>query len=83
MLHYQQSRSSKKLKWTNFDEKGQFCLCNCQATVCVLNGEKLFLLCDRTHSHVGVIMVRYQICIALSFRNIANNLAPGSKFWLV
>ena len=66
MLHYQQTLSSKKLKWTNFDEKRKFYLCSCQATACMLNGQNLLLLCDRTHLHVGVIMARYQIYIALS-----------------
>ena len=30
-----------------------------------------------------VIMAKYQICIALSTRNIVNNFKAGSKFWPV
>ena len=83
MLHYQQTLSSKKLKWTNFDEMGKYYLCSCLATACMLNGQNLLLLYDRTHLHVVLIRVRYQIYIAFSFWIIANNLAVGSKFWLV
>ena len=53
--------------------------------VCMLSSQNLFVFCDSTFWHVGVIMATYQICIALSFRNIlfvANNLSAVSKIIL-